>query len=259
MSIRIKNCFENLSKKNKSALISFTMAYDPDFKTSKEILNKLPENGVDILELGMPFSDPMADGKIIEAAGIRALNQGAKLDGVLEIVNNFRKTNDKTPIILMGYYNPIQHYGVNKFIDQAKLVGVDGLIIVDLPPEEDSYLQKYAFKNQIDLIKLVTPTTSEKRLKIILEKASGFLYYVAVAGVTGTKSATIESIKNKVKQIKSNSNLPVAVGFGIKTSDDVKQISKFADAVVVGSALINTLNSQGIDKALDFVNNIKNN
>lgn len=257
MSKRISDCFSKLKKKDKSALISFTMAYDPDLKTSEDILNKLPQNGVDILELGMPFSDPMADGKIIEAAAIRALKQGAKLDGVLEIVKNFRSKNIKTPIVLMGYYNPIQYYGVKNFIDKANLVGVDGLIIVDLPPEEDSELQKYAFEKDIDLIKLITPTTTEKRLQLILQKSSGFLYYVAVAGVTGTKSATKESIQSKVSQIRRHTNLPVAVGFGIKTSDDVKQISEFADAVVVGSALVKNIKEGGVDKGLEFISSLR--
>lgn len=235
---RIEQKFTSLKKEKRAGLITYVMAFDPDEKRSFAILESLPEAGADIIELGMPFSDPMADGPVIQAAGVRALKSGAKLKTILAMVKKFRAKNNETPIVLMGYYNPIYNYGLAKFSKDAKDAGVDGLLIVDLPPEEDEELYSETQKQQLDLIKLVTPTTDEKRLPQIIKKASGFIYYVAVAGVTGTKSASYDSIEKSVKLINKHSNIPVAVGFGVKSPEDVKNIAKHADAVVVGSAIV---------------------
>lgn len=253
MNPRIAKRFETVKQEKRSAFITFTMAFDPDLETSQNVLESLPEAGADIIELGMPFSDPMADGPAIQEAGIRALKSGAKLSAVLKMVEKFRQKDQTTPIILMGYYNPVQHYDVRRFSHDAKEAGVDGLIIVDVPPEEDDILFAALQEHGIDLIRLVTPTTDAKRLATITQKASGFLYYVAVAGVTGTKSASYESIKKAVNFIKSHSDLPLAVGFGITSPEDVKAISQCSDAVVVGSALVKTLHQSGQEAALSFV------
>jgi tryptophan synthase alpha chain len=251
--MRIKNKFAELKNQKRAALITYIMAYDPDLKKSSEILNGLPQAGADIIELGMPFSDPMADGATIQEAAIRALDAGAKLAGILKMVADFRKKDDETPIILMGYYNPIHNYGLEKFSKEAAAAGVDGLLIVDLPPEEDDELYNCANKSGLSLIKLATPTTDDERLKIILKKASGFLYYVAVAGVTGTKSASYDSIGDAVARIKKHTDIPVAVGFGIKTANDVAAVGKHADAVVVGSSLVSKIAGGDVAKALGFV------
>lgn len=236
---RIAKRFEKLKAEKRAGLVTFTMAYDPDYDTSLSILNGLPEAGADIIELGMPFSDPMADGPAVEAAGIRALASGAKLAGILEIVAAFRATDQDTPIILMGYANPIYHYGLEAFATDAAKAGVDGLIIVDLPPEEDTALYEHASAHNIALIKLVTPTTDAERLQVILQKASGFLYYVSVAGITGTKSASQASIADALIRFKTHTSLPVVVGFGVRTPEQAKAIANVADGVVVGSALVN--------------------
>ncbi len=258
MTERIKKKFAELKKQNRAGLVTYTMAYDKDYQTSLDILKNLPKAGADIIELGMPFSDPMADGPTIQEAALRAFAAGAKLKGVLEIVEKFRKEDDKTPIILMGYYNPLYNYGLEKFVVDAKRSGVDGLLIVDLPPEEDSELYKITKSNNIALIKLATPTTDEKRMAVIAKKATGFIYYVAVAGVTGTKSASYASIADAVKLIKKHSNLPVAVGFGIKSKEDVQQVAKYADAVVVGSELIKQILSSyyNLNTISGFVSNL---
>lgn len=253
MSTRIKQRFDALKQEKRAALVTFTMAYDPDLATSLGVLKSLPAAGADIIELGMPFSDPMADGPAIQEAGIRALKAGAKLAGVLDMARQFREGEKDTPLVLMGYYNPVQSFGLEKFVDAARDAGVDGLIIVDLPPEEDKPLFALTQKSGIALIKLVTPTTDEARLKVILPTAGGFLYYVAVAGVTGTKSASQGSIQTAVSMIKKHTDLPVAVGFGINTADNVAQVAKAADAVVVGSALVKTLSNKGEEAALAFV------
>jgi len=254
---RIEATFKDLKQQNRPALITYIMAYDPDLATSQEILNGLPEAGADIVELGMPFSDPMADGPTIEEAGIRALKAGAKVSGIVEMVRSFRKNNNETPIVLMGYYNPIQNYGLERFAKEAGNAGVDGLLIVDLPPEEDEELYNITKANGINLIKLASPTSNDERLKLISKKASGFLYYVAVAGVTGAKSASYDSIGDAVFRIKKHTDIPVAVGFGIKTAEDVKAVGKHADAVVVGSALVNKIAESGSKKALEFVTELK--
>ncbi|MDB2415507.1 tryptophan synthase subunit alpha [Rickettsiales bacterium] len=238
MTLRIKNKFEDLKKQGRAGLITFTMAYDPDLEKSLEIFKSLPESGADIIEIGMPFSDPSADGVAIQEAGKRALKSGAKLAGVLGMVAEFRKGDNETPIIIMGYYNPIQHYGCDKFLKDAKKSGVDGLIIVDLPLEEDKEFFALAESENISLIKLITPTTNSERLEKILKRASGFLYYVSVAGITGQKSATTESVKKSIDMIKKHTDLPVAVGFGIKDAKSASEMSKVADAIIVGSALV---------------------
>lgn len=253
MSKRLESKFAYLKKHNRSALITYIMAYDTDYESSLKMLKGLPEAGADIIELGIPFSDPMADGPIIQKAAIRALKSGAKIAGILDMIEDFRKNNDETPIVLMGYYNPICHYGVQKFATDAATKGADALLIVDVPPEEDSELYAATKKAGIDLIKLATPTTDDARLKIILNHAKGFLYYVAVAGVTGTKSAAYGTVGDAVSRIKKHTDLPVAVGFGIKTKDDVAAVGKHADAVVVGSSLVDKIDNEGVAKSLQFV------
>ncbi len=240
--MRIKQTFKNLKAKNKSAFISFITAGDPDYQTSLKIIKKLPENGVDIIELGIPFLDPAGDGPTIEAASKRAIANGMNLHKVLKMVGEFRAFNQTTPIVLMGYYNPILHYGLEQFCIDAKKAGVDGLLVVDLPPEEDSELRNFAEKNQLDFIKLVALTSDENRIKTIAKNASGFLYLVSILGITGTKSANLEDLKNHLDKIKNISNLPVAVGFGIKSKEQIKDIKNIgADAVVVGSALVKVI------------------
>lgn len=238
---RIDKTFMRLKNEKRAGIVSFTMAYDPDYETSLDILKSLPEAGVDIIELGMPFSDPMADGPAIQLASIRALKQKPTVDGIFKIVSTFRETHSDTPIILMGYYNTVLNYGEKAFCENAAKAGVDGLIIVDLPTEEDNSLFEYASSNNVSLIKLITPTTDIDRLKKILPKASGFLYYVSVAGITGTQSASSDSIQKALTTFKQHTNLPIAVGFGIKTSEQINEIANIADAAVVGSALVSKI------------------
>ena len=235
---RIKNTFEQLDR---PALITFIMAGDPDAQTSMDVLKALPDAGADIIELGMPFTDPMADGPTIELAGGRALKAGASMQQTLEMVRDFRQTNDTTPIVLMGYFNPIMQYGAKKFAKDASEIGVDGLIIVDLPPEEADEMLGNAKDNNLDIIRLITPTTDEKRLPKILNGASGFLYYVSITGVTGAAQADIETLKPHIEQIKTQTDLPVAIGFGIKTPEDAKKFGEIADGVVVGSSIVQTI------------------
>ena len=235
---RIKSTFDELKKDNKKGLITFIAAGDPNFDQSLEILKKLPVSGADLLEIGMPFTDPMADGPSIQASYLRALKEGQTLNKTIKLVEIFRKSNKKTPIVLMGYYNPIYKYGVKKFLLDIKEVGIDGLIIVDLPPEADEEVCIPSNKMGIDFIRLATPTSSIDRLPTIINNASGFLYYVSVLGITGSKTPEINSIKKNVAIIKSLSDIPVAVGFGIKTPLQAVSIAQTADAVVVGSAII---------------------
>ncbi len=254
---RLDNCFSQLKEEARKGLITFTMAYDPNYEKSLETLLALPEAGADIIELGMPFSDPMADGPVIQEAGVRALKQHAKMAGVLDMVRHFRKTNTTTPIILMGYYNPIQHYGIASFTQDAANAGVDGLIIVDLPPEEDQELLNECDQHTIALIKLITPTTNEARLPTILAKARGFIYYVSITGITGTAAGDYKAIEAHVKQIKQHTNLPIAVGFGIKTPHDVEQAKHVADAVVVGSSIVKLLGQEAPTSDItDFVKSL---
>ncbi len=235
---RLDSCFAQLTAEGRAGLVCFITAGDPDTAISLEILKKLPAAGADIIELGMPFSDPMADGPAIQAASVRALAHGMSLRKTLEIVREFRRDNQQTPIVLMGYYNPIYAFGVDAFLAIAKEVGVDGLIIVDLPPEEDAELCLPCQTAGISFVRLATPTTDAARLPTVLNHASGFLYYVSIAGITGTGTATTATVEQAVKRLKKESSLPVAVGFGIKTPDHAAAIAQFADAVVVGSVLV---------------------
>ena len=235
---RISDLFQKLKQHKRSGLGIFITAGDPNIKISQSILNELPKNGADFIELGMPFSDPMADGPVIQASSLRALNAGMNLSKILLMVKNFRKINNYTPIILMGYYNPIFNFGVEKFVSESKNAGVDGFIVVDLPPEEDKEFFDPVSKSDLDFIRLITPTTDANRLKIVLKKSSGFLYYVTITGTTGTKKATIKDIKNSLSLINKFSDLPVAVGFGITTKKQISEISEIADAAVVGSHIV---------------------
>ena len=248
---RIETVFANLDR---PALITFIMAGDPDAKVSLDVLKSLPDAGADIIELGMPFTDPMADGPVIQLAGGRALTAGANMNQTLQMVRDFREENDTTPIVLMGYYNPVMQYGAVKFVDDAAEAGVDGLIIVDLPPEEADETLKAAKTKDIDIIRLITPTTTNERLGKIIDGASGFLYYVSITGVTGAASADLNAIKPHIEEIKGQTDIPVAIGFGIKTPEDAKNMGELADAVVVGSSIVNTIaESQDISKVSDQV------
>ena len=235
---RINNKFIELKRNKKKGLITFVTAGDPNFNTSLEILKKLPEAGADIIEIGMPFTDPMADGPGIQASYLRALAAGQTLIKTIDLVKKFREFDSNIPIVLMGYYNPIYKYGVEDFLKNIKEIGVDGLIVVDLPPEADEELCIPAKEKGIDFIRLATPTSDKERINRILHNASGFLYYVSVAGITGSKVPQIGNIKNKLKIIRSVTNIPIAVGFGIKTPESAVNIARTADAVVVGSAII---------------------
>ncbi len=260
---RIEKSFKNCADNNRAALVSFITAGYPDLQTSQKIIDGLPNAGADVIELGMPFSDPMADGPIIEAAGHKALAKGHTTLKTLEMVTQFRKKDQITPIILMGYYNPIYIFGVENFLIAAKKAGVDGLIIVDLPSEEDEELCVPALKHGINFIRLTTPTTDEKRLPKILKNSSGFVYYVSMTGITGSEISSFKNISDAVKEIKSHTNLPVAVGFGIKNANDAAQVAAFADGVVVGSALIKALensleNNKATDKSVIAVHSLVN-
>jgi len=238
---RIAACFAKCAKANRPALITFVTAGDPDRETSQAIIDGLPAAGADLIEIGMAFSDPMADGPAIQMAGQRALRAGHTSKTTLEMVRNFRQKDRETPIILMGYYNPIYIYGVDDFIKDALEAGVDGLIIVDLPPEEDQELCLPAIKAGLNFIRLTTPTTDERRLTVVLNNASGFVYYVSMTGITGADLTNHKAVGEAVSRIKAHTDLPVAVGFGIKTAQDAALIGREADGVVVGSALINAL------------------
>jgi tryptophan synthase alpha chain len=235
---RLKACFENLRAENRAAFVTYIQAGDPNRKVSTEILLGLPNAGADIIELGMPFTDPAADGPAIDKAAQRALASGASTKQTFEMVREFRAQDETTPIVLMGYFNPVHHYGTERFCNDAAAAGVDGMIIVDLPPEEDEELRTPANAAGIDVIRLATPTSDAKRLPKVLEGASGFVYYVAVAGVTGGKSATADDIGDAVTHIKSHTDLPVAVGFGIRTPEQAADVAARADGAVVGSAIV---------------------
>jgi len=254
---RLNKRFNQLTKENKKAFIPFIMAGFPNISYSKNLLNKLPDLGADIIEIGMPFTDPMADGKIIQDAGHKALEAGFKMKYLYEMIEDFRKTDKNTPIILMGYYNPIHRFGSENFIKKIKVLGVDGLIIVDLPPEEDNELCVFCLTHKLHFIRLLTPTSDNERLPTLLNNSSGFLYYVSVAGVTGTKVPVTQIVASEINRIKSYTELPVCVGFGIKTPEDAKAISTAADGVVVGSAIIETIQKGVTDSAVsDFISDL---
>jgi tryptophan synthase alpha chain len=230
--------FAALNKEGRAALVTFTMAGDPDYATSLAILKALPKAGADVIELGMPFTDPMADGPAIQAAGLRALKAGQNMKKTLAAVRDFRAGDDATPIVLMGYYNPIYIYGVERFLADAKAAGVDGLIVVDLPPEEDSELCLPAMKAGLNFVRLATPTTDEKRLPTVLTNTSGFVYYVSITGITGAAAPDTGKVAAAVARIKRHTKLPVCVGFGVRTAAHARAIAEGADGVVVGSALV---------------------
>ncbi|NBO19290.1 MAG: tryptophan synthase subunit alpha [Proteobacteria bacterium] len=248
MSTRIESTFSGLKGK-RAALIPFLMAFDPDRETTLAALDALVEAGADIIEIGIPFSDPMADGPVIQAAGLRALQGGATLAGVLALVAEFRRKNTHTPLILMGYYNPIYRYGAEVFCADAAKAGADGLILVDLPPEEEQELTPYLQAQGLKLIRLIAPTSLETRAKTLCESASGFVYYISVTGITGAKSANNSDLKAQLAQLRQHTKLPIAVGFGIKTPQQVKDVASMADAVVVGSALVDTMHKAGKNAA----------
>ncbi len=240
MNNRIDQKFQSLKAEGRSGLVTFTMAGDPDESLSQAILESLPDAGADLIEIGMPFTDPMADGPAIQEAALRALAGGADMKMTLRMVRKFRVRNTQTPIVLMGYFNPIYSYGTERFAADAAKAGVDGLIVVDLPPEEDAELYGPARNAGMHLIRLITPVTTEARLETILERAGGFLYYVSITGVTGTAQASHADVVQHIESIRRRSSLPIAAGFGIRTPEDAASMARTADAVVVGSAIVQT-------------------
>lgn len=251
---RIDQKFSELRAAGKKAFVSYIMAGDPDFETSLEIVKGLPAAGVDVIELGLPFTDPMADGPTIQLAGQRALAAGMTLERTLELAREFRKGDDTTPIVLMGYYNPIYNRGVDKFLADAKASGIDGMIIVDLPPEEDSELCIPAQAAGLNFIRLATPTTDDKRLPKVMQNTSGFVYYVSINGITGSAEADAADVGPEVARIKASTDLPVIVGFGINTPEKAEAVAKVADGAVVGSAIISKMAAGGsVAEVLAFV------
>lgn len=263
---RLEKTFERLKAEKRSAFVTFVTAGDPTIETSLELVQRLPSAGADIIELGMPFTDPMADGPAIQRSSQRALAHGMSLKGTLELVRKFREQNDDTPVILMGYYNPIYQYGVSAFIRDALSAGVDGTIVVDLPPEADGEMCIPALQAGLHFIRLATPTTDDVRLPTVLTNTSGFVYYVSITGITGTASINPDRVRDAVARIKAHTALPVAVGFGIKTPEDVRNVASMADGVVVGSAIVNhiqnSLDDAGeplpnlVDNVTDFVKSL---
>ncbi len=248
---RIAGRFEALKAEGRGGLVTFVTAGDPDLDTSRDIFFGLADAGADLIELGMPFSDPMADGPAIQAGSLRALKSGMTLKKTLDLVAEFRKRDDDTPVVLMGYYNPIYIHGPETFIADAKAAGVDGLIVVDLPPEEADELWQPAHDAGIDFIFLTAPTSDDDRLPVIVERASGFIYYVSITGITGTRSADISDIENAVERLRRHTDLPIGVGFGIKTPGQAAETASVANAAVVGSALVDVIagNLDGRGKA----------
>ena len=263
---RIARRFAKLAAEGRDGLITFNTAGDPDDEASLAIIKGLPKSGADLIEIGMPFTDPMADGPAIQAAGLRALKGGARMTKTLAMVTEFRKVDADTPVVLMGYYNPIYSYGVERFLDDCKSAGVDGLIVVDLPPEEDGELCLPSLAAGVNFIRLATPTTDEKRLPVVLNNTSGFVYYVSIMGITGTRSASEDDVRRAVQRLKKHTKLPVAVGFGIRTPEQAGTVARVADAAVVGSALVDriaaNLDASGkakpglVKDVLDFVSGI---
>jgi tryptophan synthase alpha chain len=251
---RIDDTFARLKAEGKKAFVAYVMAGDPDYETSLAVVKALPKAGVDIIELGLPFTDPMADGPTIQLAGQRALEAGMTLDKTLAIARALRVEDDTTPIVMMGYYNPIYSRGVDTFLVQAKEAGIDGLIIVDLPPEEDDELCIPAQKAGLNFIRLATPTTDDARLPKVLQNTSGFVYYVSITGITGAAAAEAGDVAPEVARIKAATDLPVIVGFGIRTPDAAEQIAAVADGCVVGSAIVSEIAAgKSVDEVADFV------
>jgi tryptophan synthase alpha chain len=251
---RLQSRFAQLKEQNRTALVTFVTAGDPNYATSLAILKGLPAAGADVIELGMPFTDPMADGPAIQLANIRALAARQNLAKTLQMVREFRAEDSSTPLVLMGYFNPIHHYGVPRFIAEAKESGVDGLIVVDLPPEHNVDLCDPAQDAGLDFIRLTTPTTDDARLPKVLGGSSGFVYYVSVAGVTGAGSATLEHLQQAVARLRRHTDLPISIGFGIRTADHAAEVARLADGVVVGSALVDQIaNAQNDQQAVEGV------
>ena len=238
---RIATRFAALKAQGRGALVTFLEGYDPDPATSMAILRGLPGAGADVIEIGVPFTDPMADGPSIQKGGLRALKAGATLAGVLAMVRDFRKEDSATPIVLMGYYNPVLSYGVDRFCTDAAASGVDGLIIVDVPPEEADEVEPQAKANGLDLIRLVAPTTDDERLPRVLAATSGFVYYVSITGITGTRSASTADLAAAVPRLRPHTDLPICIGFGIRTPEQAAEAARLADGAVVGTALVDTL------------------
>ena len=251
---RLQSRFAELKQQNRAALVTFVTAGDPDYATSLSILKGLPAAGADVIELGMPFTDPMADGPAIQLANIRALGGHQDMVKTLQMVREFRAGNSDTPLVLMGYFNPIHHYGVPRFIEEAKAAGVDGLIVVDLPPEHNEDLCDPAQAAGLDFIRLTTPTTDDARLPTVLNGSSGFVYYVSVAGVTGAGAASMEQVEEAVTRLRRHTDLPLCIGFGIRTPEHAATIARLAEGVVVGSALIDQIaNASSPQQAIDGV------
>ena len=263
---RLKKTFDKLNKNNKKALGIFVTAGDPNFESSLKLITNLPDNGADFIEIGMPFSDPMADGPSIQLSSQRALKSGMNLSRCLSLIKIFRERNSHTPIILMGYYNPIYKFGKERFIKKCIELGVDALIIVDLPPEEDDEFYFEAEKNNISVIRLVTPTTDEKRLKKILLNATGFVYYVSITGITGTQAPDIKNVNDNILKIKQVTDLPIVIGFGIRSPTQATVMSQISDGIVIGSAVVDLIKktldnddnsrSEGLIRCLDFTKEI---
>ncbi|MGP1394159.1 MAG: tryptophan synthase subunit alpha [Inquilinaceae bacterium] len=245
-SSRIERRFASLRAEGRSGLVAFVTAGDPDAETSLALVRGLPGAGVDMIELGMPFTDPMADGPAIQAAGLRALKAGASMNGTLALVRGFRETDADTPIILMGYFNPIYAYGVDRFLTDARDAGVDGMIVVDLPPEEDGELCTPAARAGLHFIRLAAPTTDDARMPAVLTNTSGFVYFVSITGITGAGSADPAAIRRAVERLRAHTDLPIAVGFGIRTPEQAAEIARIADAAVVGSAIVGRI-ADGLD------------
>ncbi|AZQ68520.1 tryptophan synthase subunit alpha [Silicimonas algicola] len=251
---RIDRTFQRLRAEGRKGFVSYVMAGDPDFDTSLAIVKGLPAAGVDVIELGLPFTDPMADGPTIQLAGQRALEAGMTLKRTLELARRFREDDDTTPIVLMGYYNPIYSHGVDRFLVDAKVAGIDGLIVVDLPPEEDEELCIPAQKAGLNFIRLATPTTDDRRLPKVLTNTSGFVYYVSITGITGAANAVATDVGPEVARIKAQTDLPVIVGFGIRTPETSRDIARVADGAVVGSAIVDLIGKgKSPDEVLEFV------